>query len=198
MNRHLPQNTALSKLLGVDPKRPGKRPMFRGDVAIVTSATMHVLEGLSATYPLRTYMDFPDFKMEFAHDFMRRWYQSAGWADMSFKDEQSDELPPGSIPLDWDWRNPTHIPGFDYDGEDEKERQQKKASKRLVTADNKRQERYERFASRRCAYCGITELPPRSKCSRCLSAHYCSPECQKAHWKDHKEDCRSAGIGAQR
>merc|ERR1719401_989759 len=27
-------------------------------------------------------------------------------------------------------------------------------------------------------------------CSRCRSVHYCSAECQKADWKDHKEVCK--------
>jgi hypothetical protein len=26
-------------------------------------------------------------------------------------------------------------------------------------------------------------------CGRCRIAHYCSTQCQKAHWKDHKEEC---------
>ncbi|CAN0459269.1 unnamed protein product, partial [Ectocarpus sp. 12 AP-2014] len=27
-------------------------------------------------------------------------------------------------------------------------------------------------------------------CSRCQVAMYCSGECQKAHWKTHKMECR--------
>lgn len=92
MSRHLPQNAALCKLFGVaDSKRPGKRPMFRGDVVVVKAYTVNILEGLTATYPHRTYVDFPAVKMVFADDFMRRWFQSAAWADMTFKDEQECE-----------------------------------------------------------------------------------------------------------
>jgi hypothetical protein len=29
------------------------------------------------------------------------------------------------------------------------------------------------------------------KCSRCESVRYCSAECQKAHWKIHKPDCKA-------
>lgn len=33
---------------------------------------------------------------------------------------------------------------------------------------------------------------PLKQCSRCLAVQYCSPECQKAHWKsDHKEMCNA-------
>lgn len=27
------------------------------------------------------------------------------------------------------------------------------------------------------------------KCSKCEQAHYCSPECQKKHWSEHKKVC---------
>jgi len=30
------------------------------------------------------------------------------------------------------------------------------------------------------------------QCARCQSAYYCSPECQKTHWKQHKHECRSS------
>jgi hypothetical protein len=32
------------------------------------------------------------------------------------------------------------------------------------------------------------------KCSRCESVRYCSPECQRAHWKIHKLDCGKPKI----
>ena len=28
------------------------------------------------------------------------------------------------------------------------------------------------------------------KCSRCLTAYYCSLDCQKTHWKEHKKVCK--------
>ena len=27
-------------------------------------------------------------------------------------------------------------------------------------------------------------------CSRCKGGPYCSKECQTAHWKEHKQECR--------
>ncbi|KAJ7707464.1 hypothetical protein B0H17DRAFT_1191955 [Mycena rosella] len=194
MSRRLPRNAALYKLFGEDPRRPGKRPTFRGDVVVVASKTVHVLEGLSSMYPVRMYIDFPTFMMESAEEIMVKWYRSTTWADTRFKDEQDTELPPGALPPTWDWRHPTHIPGLPYDAYDKENRQREKASERLIAADNKRQERYARFAARCCAGCSTAELPTRSICARCHRAHYCSVVCQKAHWKEHKQYCRSAEV----
>ncbi|KAF6753370.1 hypothetical protein DFP72DRAFT_1010551 [Ephemerocybe angulata] len=40
-----------------------------------------------------------------------------------------------------------------------------------------------------CDVCGSTENA--SRCVQCLSAIYCSPECQKRDWPKHKEACRT-------
>ena len=44
-----------------------------------------------------------------------------------------------------------------------------------------------------CANCGATECQegtPLKKCSGCRTVYFCSGECQKAAWKDHKIVCR--------
>ena len=46
---------------------------------------------------------------------------------------------------------------------------------------------------RRCALCS---KPAAKRCGKCLGAHYCSAECQRAHWTAHKPDCRSAAATA--
>lgn len=39
-----------------------------------------------------------------------------------------------------------------------------------------------------CALCG--KLAKANKCGACKKVHYCSKECQKAHWKEeHKKEC---------
>lgn len=38
-----------------------------------------------------------------------------------------------------------------------------------------------------CAYCG---KEGNKRCSRCKSVVYCSSDCQKAHWKQHKGECK--------
>jgi hypothetical protein len=39
---------------------------------------------------------------------------------------------------------------------------------------------------------------PLLKCSKCKTAQYCSPDCQKKDWKKHKQTCKQAqekGVG---
>lgn len=42
----------------------------------------------------------------------------------------------------------------------------------------------------KCGNCSKTENLKR--CSRCQTERYCSQDCQKAHWKTHKKNCRSS------
>ncbi|KZV76650.1 hypothetical protein PENSPDRAFT_747529 [Peniophora sp. CONT] len=45
-----------------------------------------------------------------------------------------------------------------------------------------------------CAHCnkGPPTRPELSRCSKCRLSMYCSPECQKAAWKQHKKVCSEA------
>ena len=40
-----------------------------------------------------------------------------------------------------------------------------------------------------CAQCGGSGQGKLLHCGRCKRTQYCSRECQKAHWKDHKANC---------
>ena len=39
---------------------------------------------------------------------------------------------------------------------------------------------------------GRVERSKMLSCTRCGDANYCSAECQKAHWKEHREECNEA------
>ena len=43
-----------------------------------------------------------------------------------------------------------------------------------------------------CAHCSTAGS--KLVCAVCKNAHYCSKECQKAHWKQHKTSCRNNAI----
>jgi len=42
-----------------------------------------------------------------------------------------------------------------------------------------------------CRLCGNLAY---QLCGRCRGIYYCSKECQKHHWKDHKKDCRQVEV----
>ena len=43
-----------------------------------------------------------------------------------------------------------------------------------------------------------TSNPGLQRCLRCKSVSYCSGECQKNHWKDHKMECKKLAAGPQK
>jgi tetratricopeptide (TPR) repeat protein len=47
----------------------------------------------------------------------------------------------------------------------------------------------------KCAACG-KELDKPKFCARCKKVAYCGAECQKAHWKTHKNECAAAAAAA--
>lgn len=44
----------------------------------------------------------------------------------------------------------------------------------------------------RCAACGLRDSVKLSRCSRCRGVRYCSAECQRRHWKEHRSQCSAA------
>ena len=51
----------------------------------------------------------------------------------------------------------------------------------------------------KCAVCGKTgsgdkQEKPLKSCSQCKSIFYCSVDCQRADWKEHKPICRNADL----
>lgn len=61
---------------------------------------------------------------------------------------------------------------------------------KAMTKEGKEQKAEARVlgAYRKCACCGKDKKC--SRCSGCFVQWYCSVECQKEQWKDHKEDCK--------
>ena len=48
-----------------------------------------------------------------------------------------------------------------------------------------------------CAHC-CKDVQRPLRCSRCFAAQYCSKECQKAHWAEHKQlGCKNDGSGGR-
>lgn len=51
-------------------------------------------------------------------------------------------------------------------------------------------EEYRGFLRRKCGAC--LELGATSRCSGCRRVLYCSGECQKKHWRHHKQECKES------
>lgn len=41
----------------------------------------------------------------------------------------------------------------------------------------------------KCAAAGCRVMSKLKKCSKCTIVYYCSPSCQRTHWKIHKKTC---------
>lgn len=51
---------------------------------------------------------------------------------------------------------------------------------------------------RKCRHCQLGEPQKKlSKCTGCQQVYYCSKECQRSHWKHHKEACTIAAANTQ-
>lgn len=44
-------------------------------------------------------------------------------------------------------------------------------------------------ATRKVGKCARCNRPGDQRCGKCKQLHYCSKECQKAHWATHKQTC---------
>eukprot|EP01117_Protostelium_nocturnum_P000412 TRINITY_DN10478_c0_g1_i1.p1 TRINITY_DN10478_c0_g1~~TRINITY_DN10478_c0_g1_i1.p1 ORF type:complete len:389 (+),score=63.15 TRINITY_DN10478_c0_g1_i1:133-1299(+) len=42
-----------------------------------------------------------------------------------------------------------------------------------------------------CRACGQDSVGQLKKCSRCFISYYCSPQCSKSHWAEHKPNCKA-------
>ena len=42
---------------------------------------------------------------------------------------------------------------------------------------------------KRTLLCGVCKAPSKTKCGRCLKTYYCSADCQRCDWKEHKKTC---------
>ncbi|KAJ7700426.1 hypothetical protein B0H17DRAFT_1251348 [Mycena rosella] len=77
----LPVNATMARLVGVDPKKPGKRPLWRGDVVVVkrTEWPAPIATGAGAHMD---YLDVPSQAMElFSSLLIPFWYNSDEWRD---------------------------------------------------------------------------------------------------------------------
>ncbi|KAJ7119919.1 hypothetical protein C8R43DRAFT_1152109 [Mycena crocata] len=174
MSRKLPINATMARLVGVDPQKPGKRSLWRGDVVVVKMANSVVKNGGH-----KDYLDVPSQVIElFATRLVPLWYISDEWRDflqheqdfndITLENEQTWSLYQELYPTWGDSRS-----GFD--------------KKNYETKQIKRQELQSIIA---CGLCKAKESStgPLRVCGGCRNEKYCSPGCQRLAWQEHKSE----------
>jgi hypothetical protein len=61
-----------------------------------------------------------------------------------------------------------------------------------ITEETVRRSYHEHSAHYDCHGCGVAETKEKQylQCSKCKQSRYCSKECQRSHWKEHKDICK--------
>ncbi|KAF7343031.1 Zf-MYND domain containing protein [Mycena venus] len=191
----LPINLCMARLVGVDPKRPGQRPLWRGDVVVVKRAEWPEPIPMGAGAHM-DYLDFPPQAIELVSQFLLKWYNSDQWRDF-FRTER--EFNDSLLKMEQTWPSmkklyqlPDNIPsGFDQKKHDKTSR----LIDRLVAKERKNVERQELDKTTVCGHCkvsGASTDQPLRLCSGCRIERYCSITCQKLAWKEHKTICKAA------
>ncbi|KAJ7450819.1 hypothetical protein FB451DRAFT_716262 [Mycena latifolia] len=77
----LPVNATMARLVGVDPKKPGKRPLWRGDVVVVKTSQWPAPIAVGAGAHM-DYLDVPPQAIKlFSSLSIPAWYNSDHWRD---------------------------------------------------------------------------------------------------------------------
>ncbi|KAJ7450820.1 hypothetical protein FB451DRAFT_1526748 [Mycena latifolia] len=174
----LPVNVTMARLVGADPKKPGKRPLWRGDVVVVK--TVDVPESFTVDC-----LVFPPQAIElFCSCLIPEWYNSDAWRDF-LQDQQSWNETLAKAAQNF----PRHLLHSNQAGFDGK------------TQEIKHRKRQDLDEIVSCGHCRVNSSSldePLRVCGGCRNEKYCSRDCQKLAWKGHKGDCRASrenGLG---
>ncbi|KAJ7779911.1 hypothetical protein B0H16DRAFT_1711142 [Mycena metata] len=92
MDPKLPVNASMVRIVGVDPKKPGKRPLWRGDVVVVKTLEWPgpIIAGGGA------HMDYLDVPPQILQLFTTRlipyWYNSDRWLNFLEEEKERNEM----------------------------------------------------------------------------------------------------------
>ncbi|KAF8161679.1 hypothetical protein B0H34DRAFT_702113 [Crassisporium funariophilum] len=95
----LPLNLAIARLVGVNPRRPGSRPMWRGDLVIVKCQPWP-----GPVVPRGgNHMDWLDIDPpdpEFYDLFLKQWYESKEWENMIHNEQELIDMQKSPNPFE--------------------------------------------------------------------------------------------------
>ncbi|KAF8992051.1 hypothetical protein BDQ17DRAFT_1413515 [Cyathus striatus] len=175
----LPINLSVSRLIGINPKHPGHRPMFRGDLIFTREDNWPppIVIGGGAH---RNYFDVDASFRQIADNVITQLYNSERWG--KYLDEEQafhNTMNP----------DPSSHPDPDKYMKKLKDHAQQQ---RMLDRAKKYSGRQMALENDLCAHCTNRGNPTLKNCSGCRQIKYCSKECQKADWKRHKSECRSS------
>lgn len=78
LNLSLPLNLSIAHLLGINPKLPGPRPTWRGDVVVVRHRPWQA--EITGTIPVREWLDIAPTMQARVDSSFASWYNSKRWA----------------------------------------------------------------------------------------------------------------------
>ncbi|KAJ7920063.1 hypothetical protein B0H13DRAFT_2319841 [Mycena leptocephala] len=191
----LPTNVCLARLVGVDPARPGKRPLWRGDVVVVKSEKWPSLKIGGRQH--MNYVDIPPAVLDVLNsNFIPKWYNSRAWGD-SLQAEQMSNDEASKTEQNWPVIQKFHPSlsgtrsGYDKKTLDKTARM----IDRLKTNQAKQGKREELDRIIVCGHYkvhGSSIAQPLRVCGGCRNEKYCSTECQRLAWKEHRSSCKAA------
>ncbi|KAJ6552235.1 hypothetical protein DFH09DRAFT_1167428 [Mycena vulgaris] len=165
----LPINATMARLVGANAKRPGERPLRRGDVVVVKRR------------------EWPAPIAVFSSTLIPFWYKSDEWRDFLRTEKEFNDL---NLKGDKNW--PMYQKLYPMLGSVKagliRRGMVKKTSRmvdRLMATQMKNIERQNLDDIVVCGYCKV------NVCEGCRNEKYCSTECQKLAWKEHKSACKA-------
>lgn len=88
----LPANAAMALLVGINPKRPGQRPLWRGDVVVVKTQEWPLPIGIGEGAHM-DYVDIPLSTLSIFNRFLQIWYSSEEWGNTLKNEREMREFP---------------------------------------------------------------------------------------------------------
>ncbi|KAJ7467868.1 hypothetical protein B0H11DRAFT_2046692 [Mycena galericulata] len=179
----LPANVTMARIVGADPKRPGDRPLWRGDVVLVKTTEWPAPMPPGGGNHM-DYLNVPPQAIElFTCHMIPNWYQSDQWGNFLKTEREYNAT---------SWNN-----------NPEKDRKKYGKTARMLDRleatppETKNIQRQNLDSIVACGHCkvsnGVSLAEPLRVCSGCRNEKYCSKECQKLAWNGHKAVCRRTG-----
>ncbi|KAF8891586.1 hypothetical protein CPB84DRAFT_1784053 [Gymnopilus junonius] len=183
VNVRLPINRSVARVVGVDPKHPGPKPFYRGDLFVVKKRDWPGQPVNIGGASHRIWLDCPTGMLGIVKKFLKdnvvnrmaTLIEDEKMVRKIREEAAKDPLEP--------YTNPLSLQNWKYPFKDRTDRT-------ITNLEKYRNKQIVREANRdSCTTCGIDDQSDLKVCAGCKAVKYCSRECQKTDWKNHKSQC---------